>query len=48
MYIAYRDELGGVIEKVDEHGISGDGEYFFFNDKKIPCQDVTSIMETMN
>ena len=48
MFIAYRDSLGGVVEEVDDYGISGDGEYFYFNDKKIPCTDVNSIQEKMN
>jgi len=45
MYIKYRDEVGYVIEKVDEYGISCDGQYLLFNDKRISCVHVEQIQE---
>lgn len=48
MYIVYRDELGNVIEKVDEYGIGVCGEYAYFNDKKIPLTSLTEIREDLD
>ena len=46
MYIKYRDNLGYVIEKVDEYGLSCDGQYLLFNDKRVACIYVEGIQET--
>lgn len=48
MYIKYRDDLGYVIEKIDEYGISCDGTNLLFNDKRVPCIYVEQIQENEN
>lgn len=48
MYIKYRDDLGYLVEVIDEYGISCDGENMLFNDKCIPFKDVIGIQENEN
>lgn len=48
MYIKYRDSIGYVVEKIDEYGISCDGENLLFNDKRVPCINVEQIQENEN
>lgn len=48
MYIKYRDTIGYVIEKIDEYGISCDGQYLLFNDKRVACIYVEQIQEDEN
>lgn len=45
MLIAYRDEIGVVIEKVDEFGISFVGDVAYVNNKQIPISSIERIME---
>ena len=45
MLVAYRDETGTVIEKVDEFGISFVGDMVYVNDKQIPASSIERIME---
>jgi hypothetical protein len=45
MWIKYRDSLGYVTEKVDSYGISCDGQYMLFNDKRVECIYVELITE---
>jgi len=41
--ISYRDELGIVIEEVDEYGVSFADGKAYFNDKTIPMEYVVAI-----
>lgn len=41
--ISYRDELGIVIEEVDEYGVSFADGKAYFNDKTIPMEYVIAI-----
>ena len=45
MIIGYIDELGGVIEEVDEYGISFDGDKAYFNDKIIETKYIRQIQK---
>lgn len=45
MWIKYRDDLGYLIEEIDEYGISCDGEKMYFNDKTVELKNVDSIQE---
>ena len=45
MIIVYRDHLGYVQTIVDEYGITSDGTYIYFNDKKIPVTDFIEIQK---
>ena len=41
--ISYRDELGIVIEEVDEYGVSFADGKAYFNDRAIPMEYVVAI-----
>lgn len=43
MMIEYRDELGVVIEEVDEYGVSFVGDTVYFNDKKVNVKALIAI-----
>ena len=43
MLINYRDELGYVVEEIDENGISFVDGVAYFNDKKVNCNDIQFI-----
>lgn len=43
MKIAYRDELGVIIETIDEYGISFVNGKAYFNDKVIPMDSIIGI-----
>ena len=45
MYISYRDNLGVVVEKIDEYGVTFVDGIVYFNDKKIDVNALVSIME---
>lgn len=45
MWIVYRDELGTVVEDVDEYGVSFNDGTAYFNDKKVPMNEVLEIKE---
>lgn len=45
MNITYRDELGYVVEEVDEYGISFCDGIAYVNDKKIPVENIVEIKE---
>ena len=46
MFITYRDEIGYVIEQVDEYGVSFYNGKAVFNDKEVDICLVDSITET--
>lgn len=43
LMISYRDELGVVIEEVDEYGVSFVDGKAYFNDKTIPMGNIIGI-----
>lgn len=43
LMISYRDELGMVIEEIDEYGVSFADGKAYFNDKAIPMEYVVAI-----
>jgi hypothetical protein len=45
MTIKYRDELGYVIETVDEYGVSFVGTIAYFNDKQIDIKYIDCIVQ---
>ena len=45
MVIGYVDELGGVIEEVDEYGISFGKGKAYFNDKIIEIENIRQIQK---
>ena len=45
LYIAYRDELGGVLEDVEDDTIEFFEGQAYFNDKKIDIKDVVRVGE---
>lgn len=44
MYIKYRDDLGYVVEKVDEDGVSFLEGFAYFNDRKVNCDNIELII----
>lgn len=48
MIIEYRDELGVVIEEIDEYGISFVDDTVYFNDKKVNVKALIAIREEVN
>ena len=45
LYIEYCDNIGVISEFVDEYGIRFAFGLAYFNDKKIPVQNIMSIMQ---
>ena len=45
MLIKYRDNLGYVVEEVDEYGISFCGGIAYVNDKEIPVCNLEKITD---
>ena len=43
IYITYRDDLGTVIEEVDEYGVSFCDGKAYVNDKTIPVEAIDTI-----
>lgn len=43
LLIKYRDEVGYVLEEVDEYGINFVGDIAYFNDKRIPTNQIEQI-----
>lgn len=48
MVISYRDNLGVVVEKVDEYGVDFSDGFVFFNDKKIEVSTLVCVKEGGN
>lgn len=45
MYITYMDNLGTVIEPIDEYGIQFNSGFAYFNDKRIDIKTILEIKE---
>ena len=48
MQIVYRDDLGTIIEDVDEYGVSFVGETVYFNDKSVHVTALVQIVENQD
>lgn len=45
MYITYMDNVGTLVECVDEYGIQFNNGFAYFNDKRIDIKNILEIKE---